>query len=120
MNKIVFYDGHCGLCQRSITFLAKMDRRKELVFAPLNGETYQLFFKGSSNLSTVVFYNQEKISVKSEAVIEVCRSLGGIKKLAVLLRIFPLKFRDMIYDLIADQRNKVSCVILPKDERFLK
>lgn len=120
MDKIVFYDGHCGLCQRSITFLFKIDRKKELLFAPLNGETYKLFFKGASNMSTVVFYNQEKISVKSEAIIEVCKSLGGIKKMAVLLRIFPLKFRDWIYDLIADQRRKVSCIILPKDERFLK
>ena len=120
MDKIVFYDGNCGLCQRSISFLSKIDSNKELIFAPLNGETYQMFFKGSSNLSTVVFYNKEKISVRSEAIIEVCRSLGGIKKMAVLLRIFPLKFRDKVYDLIADQRKKVSCIILRKDERFLK
>lgn len=120
MDKIVFYDGECGLCQRSVSFLAKIDTKKELTFAPLNGETYRMFFKGSSDLATVVFYNREQISVKSEAIIEVCNSLGGIKKLAVILRIFPLKLRDKIYDLIAEQRKKVSCVILPKDQRFLK
>lgn len=120
MDKIVFYDGDCGLCQRSIAFLSKIDTKKELIFAPLNGETYQMFFKGSSNLSTVVFYNHEKISVKSEAILEVCKSLGGIKKMATLLRIFPLKFRDMVYDLIANRRKNVSCIILPKDKRFLK
>ena len=120
MDKIVFYDGDCGLCQRSISFLAKIDKKKELIFAPLNGDTYNLYFQKSSNLSTVVFYHQQAISVKSEAIIEVFKSLGGLKKMALLLRIFPLKFRDMIYDLIADRRKNVSCVIFKKDERFLK
>ena len=120
MDKIVFYDGECGLCQRAISFLAKIDSKKELVFAPLNGETYRLFFKGSSNLSTVVFYHRENVFVKSEAVIEVCRALGGVKKLALIFRIFPLTFRDRVYDFIANQRKKVSCVILVRDERFLK
>ncbi len=120
MDKIVFYDGDCGLCQKSISFLAKIDKKKELYFAPLNGDTYKEKFKSSSNLSTVVFYNHTVISLKSEAIIEVCKSLGGIKRLAVLLRIFPLKFRDMIYDLIADRRKNVSCVIFAKDQRFLK
>lgn len=120
MDKIVFYDGDCGLCQRSIAIISKMDKKKELRFAPLNGEIYRIFFKKSSNLVSVIFYNHEKTSVKSEAIIEICKSLGGIKKLAICLRIFPLKFRDLIYDLIANQRRKVSCVILKKDERFLK
>lgn len=120
MDKKVFYDGECGLCQRSVSFLARIDSKKELIFAPLNGETYKQFFKGSSDLKTVVFYNGEQAYVKSEAIIEVCKSLGGIKKLAVILRIIPLKLRDKIYDLIADQRKKVSCIILRKDERFLK
>lgn len=120
MDKIVFYDGDCGLCQRSISFLSKIDKKKELKFAPLNGETYRIFFQSHSLLASVVFYNQQKISVKSEAVIEVCKSLGGIKRLAVILRIFPLKFRDMFYDLIANRRKNVSCIIFTKDERFLK
>lgn len=120
MDKIVFYDGECGLCQRSIAFLAKLDSKKELIFAPLNGETYRLFFKGSSHLTTVVFYYHEKNFVKSEAVIEVCNALGGVKKVAVLLRMFPLYLRDKVYDFIANQRKKVSCIILPRDERFLK
>lgn len=120
MDKIVFYDGQCGLCQRSIAFLYKVDSKKELKFAPLNGETYQLFFKGSSDLATVVFYDREEIFIKSEAIIQVLVSLGGVKKLAGLLRVFPLKWRDRVYDYIASNRKKVSCIILPRDERFLK
>ena len=120
MDKIVFYDGDCGLCQRSISFLSKIDGKKALIFAPLNGETYKILFKESSQLSTVVFYNKQRIFIKSEAIIEVLKVLGGIKILVVLLRIFPLKFRDWIYDLIADRRKNVSCVIFVKDERFLK
>ncbi len=120
MDKIVFYDGECGLCQRSVSFISKIDSKKQLLFAPLNGETYNKIFKISSNLSTVLYYCDQKKSIKSEAIIEVFRSLGGLKKVAVMLRIFPLKFRDMIYDLIADRRKNVSCIIFIKDERFLR
>ena len=120
MDKIVFYDGECGLCQRSISILYKIDTKKQLYFAPLNGETYNKLFKISSNLSTVLFYNNQKKFIKSEAIIEVFRSLGGLKKMALIFKIFPLKFRDMIYDLIADRRKNVSCIIFKKDERFLK
>lgn len=119
MKKIIFYDGDCGLCQRSIYLLVKLDTRKELSFAPLNGLTYKKFFKEESDLVTVVYFRDGKLFTKSDAIIEVCRSLGGVKKLALLLKLIPRFLRDKVYDLIAGHRKKVSCIILKKDERFL-
>ena len=119
MKGIVFYDGDCGLCQRSVYFLVKLDTRKELSFAPLNGVTYKKYFQEESPLTTVVYYSKNKLYTKSEAVIEVCRTLGGIKKVALILKIIPRFLRDRVYDFIASQRKKVSCIILPKDARFL-
>ena len=40
---IVFHDRDCGLCRRSIVFLAERDRELRLRFAPLQGETARQF-----------------------------------------------------------------------------
>ena len=117
---IVFYDGDCGLCQRSVAFIVMLDLKKELFFAPLNGETYHQLIQERSDMTTVVFYTAGKFYFKSDAIIEVGRRLGGWKKLAVFLKIIPRFIRDSIYDFIARHRKKVSCIILPRDQRFLK
>lgn len=73
MDKVVFYDGDCGLCQRSVAAIVKVDSKKELFFAPLNGVTYQSLIGGQSDMSTVVFTLKENSflrampSLKSDA-----------------------------------------------------
>ena len=116
---IVFYDGECGLCQRSVAFILKWDRFKLLSFAPLNGVTYRTLFTEPSDMSTVVFYSFGRLFTKSEAIIEIGRVLGGWAKLLLLLRLIPSVLRDAVYSFIASKRKKVSCIILIKDERFL-
>lgn len=120
MERIVFYDGECGLCQRSISMLYHLDSNKILRFAPLNGETYKKYFNDVSDMTTIVFFNKGKLSIRSSAVIEILYALGGWKKLAIILKIFPTFIRDSIYLFIARHRKKVSCIILKRDERFLK
>ena len=118
-SRIIFYDGECGLCQRSIALLSRWDLKKNLSFAPLNGEVYKKKFKDVSNMSTVVYYDHGRFFTKSDAIIEAGKAIGGIKSWLVLLKIIPRFIRDAIYDFIAVNRKKVSCIILKKDERFL-
>ncbi len=120
MDKVVFYDGDCGLCQRSVRALVSLDSKKELLFAPLNGETYKTEVGGESDMSTVVFLSDGKLFYKSDAVIEIGRRLGGVKSLLLLLKLIPRFIRDTVYNFIARNRKKVSCIILPRDQRFLK
>lgn len=120
MERIVFYDGDCGLCQRAISMLYTLDSKKILRFAPLNGDTYKKYFNVVSNMTTIVFYNNGKEFIRSDAAIEIMWVLGGWKKLAIIFKIVPLFLRDKIYLFIAKHRKKVSCIILHKDERFLK
>jgi predicted DCC family thiol-disulfide oxidoreductase YuxK len=117
--KIIFYDGDCGLCQRSISFLWRMDVHKQLHFAPLNGQTYLKYLKTPASMETVLYFNGSQLYNRSTAIINCLVDLGGIWKFALILKIIPLFMRDFIYNLIAVNRNKVSCLILPRDERFL-
>lgn len=117
--KIIFYDGDCGLCQRSVIFLARVDKRKTLLFAPLNGMTYQAHFVEAASKETVLYFADGNLFTKSSAIIECLSGLGGVFKAAAFLKIVPPTLRDRIYDWAATHRRKVSCPILKKDERFL-
>ena len=116
---VVFYDGNCGLCQRSIQFLLKADKEKRLLFAPLNGETYKLLNKdGPSTLSSVIYYQDGKSFEKSTAILKLCLALGGFYRLYSFFIIIPPFLRDFIYDQIAKRRKKFSCIILNRNNQF--
>lgn len=118
---IVFYDGDCGLCQRSIAYLSRVDQdAKNLQFAPLNGETYKKIYGDiPSKLTSVKVYSQNKSFEKSAAFFELCSILGGAHRLFLVFRVIPRFILDALYDLIASHRKKVSCILVTKDDRFL-
>ncbi len=38
---ILFFDGVCGLCNRTVDFVLQEDRDRRFLFAPLQGETFK-------------------------------------------------------------------------------
>jgi len=118
--KIVFYDGNCGLCQRSIAFLYYADKTKKLLFAPLNGVTFRKYFKEDlAILNSVIVYSDDKVYEKSSAVFEICKILGGVYNFFLVFKIVPPFILDKIYEIIAARRSRISCILLAKDQRFL-
>src|SRR4051812_45992589 len=116
-STIVFYDGDCGLCQRSIAFLYQADKEHKLRFAPLNGVTYQSLYQQPARMDTVRVYSNGRTWEKSRAFIELGNHLGGFYRALALLKCIPAFIRDNVYDQIAKRRKKFSCLLLLKDER---
>ena len=104
---VVFYDGHCGLCNTAVQFLLKNDTRNLLHFAQLQGETIK---KIGLNLEkfpdSIVFTENQKIYFKSTAAIKALATCGGFRKMIYVLYIFPAFIRDAVYDYIAKNRYK--------------
>jgi len=80
-----------------------------------------------SNPDSLFLIIREKVYIKSTAALMVCKELNGMIKILFPLIIFPVFFRDFVYDLIAKNRYKIfgrkeSCRILTEGERekFLK
>ena len=118
--KILFYDGNCGLCQRSVQFLYQIDKDRQLHFAPLNGDTYKQIYRTElSKLTTLKYYDGQKTFLKSSAILEILWLIGGIYKLSYILKIIPPFLRDYIYDFISNRRSSLTCLNLIKNERFL-
>lgn len=121
MNKksIVFYDGECGLCHKSVQILIRLDKQKKLYFCPLQKDYAHAFLSKYSlkfpYLSTLIFYHEDKIYEKSEAFLMALKVISVYKFLVKLSRIFPQAIRDFVYDIISKNRlyffDKPTCEI---------
>jgi predicted DCC family thiol-disulfide oxidoreductase YuxK len=116
--EMLFYDGHCALCHRSVKFVLKHDRSGKLFrFAPLQGPTFGARVPLDAGLdakraelpdSVVVLTSDGALLVRSNAVLHVLRRLGGgWRILAVVLGVIPRPLRDAAYDFVARMRYRV-------------
>lgn len=128
----LFYDGHCGLCHRFVRIVLAEDRNPtSLRLAPLEGqafgETIEPSVAAELPESIVVVTPESAVLVRSAAVLELGRLLGGCwRLLAGVARLVPRPVRDFGYDLIAGIRYRLfarpaaACPLLPPTlrERF--
>lgn len=124
MEKILFFDGVCVMCNKLVHFVITHDKSKEVKFASLQSETAQEIvpqFVGS-NLSTVVFKKGNKIFTESDAIINLMISLRGIFGIFYVFKIIPKFIRDKVYRFIAENRYKwfgktTQCQLLSAEEK---
>jgi len=126
--ELLFYDGACGLCHRSVRFVAAADRAGRFRFAPLRGETFRVAVPAERGAeipdSIVVRRADGALLVRSDAVVHVLRRLGGRWRLvAALLALVPRRLRDAAYDAVARRRARwfrrpdAACPVVPRHLR---
>lgn len=110
---ILFYDGRCGLCHRSVRFVLRHDRDGDkFLFAPLQGGTFveKIAPDRRAGLpdSVIVLTSKNELFVRSDAFLHICRRLGGgWRALAAMLVIVPRVMRDAAYNLVARTRYRI-------------
>lgn len=107
MSNIVFFDGYCILCNGLVDFLLQVDTRQKLKFASLQGTTAKKHIPASYLVETdsIIFINNtHEILIKSKAIIEILKTLGGFWKIFSLFSIIPEKILNIFYDFIAKNR----------------
>lgn len=128
MTSLVLYDGLCGLCNATVLWLLKIDRRRALTFAALQGETAKQISLPPQASNTIVYIydfreKSQNILVRSDAILEILSTVGGFWKFAAILRIIPRGIRDAVYDWIARNRYRwfgryEECRLSPDDAKF--
>jgi predicted DCC family thiol-disulfide oxidoreductase YuxK len=127
-TETIFYDGHCGLCHRTVQFVLKRDSGRTFRFAPLQGTTFEQrvppALRSSLPDSVVVLTSDGLLLTRSNAILHICGRLGGVwKALAAATAIIPGPIRDAAYDLIARIRYSVfgrrseTCPVVTPDLR---
>ncbi len=113
VSDLVFYDGTCGFCHRSVRFLVARDASGEAFrFAPLEGETLRARLSEEERLalpdSLAVMTEDGRLLTRSAAMVHVLRALGGAwAGCARLLEAVPESLRDRAYDAFARHRKRL-------------
>lgn len=127
-QKLIFYDGTCGLCNRWVSLMLRHDREARLRFAPLQGPT------AAAALSAVpkpwpdalIGLEGDRLYLKSDAVLWAFSQVPAPWSWMRVFQVFPLGLRNRGYDFVAKRRYRFfgrteSCP-LPEPawkERFL-
>lgn len=125
-SPIVFFDGVCGLCNSFVNILLSEDRNQVLKFSPLQGQTAKAKLPKdlSADLKTMAFFRNDRLYTKSDAALEVLKTIGGIFSLFYIFKFIPRFIRDAAYDFISKNRirwfgQSESCRMPTKEERVL-
>ena len=125
---IVFFDGVCNLCQGSVRYLIKHDKKGVLKFASLQGNYAKDFVNETEiqSMQSIMFLDDKMLYKKSTAVLKLSRLLGGWHQLLLLGYILPRFVRDWLYNIVAMNRyrwfgKKDQCMLPSKgfENRFL-
>jgi len=114
---IVFYDGLCGFCDRTVQFILQHDRNNRFRYAALQGDLAQEKLprhgKNPADLNTLYLMvgadtKGERVLQKSDAAVRIGRELGGMFKIwATLVGVLPRPLRDWGYDRVAKARYRI-------------
>lgn len=119
-KSIIFFDGVCNLCNASVNFVIKHDKKAQFLFASFQSDAAKeilLHFNLKNfDSETVILVEGQKLYDKSTAALKIAKRLDGGFKLFYAFLILPKNFRDWIYDLIAKNRyrwfgKRENCII---------
>jgi predicted DCC family thiol-disulfide oxidoreductase YuxK len=127
---ILLFDGVCNLCNGLVKFIIRRDKSGRIRFASLQSVAGQslLLCAGlkQDSIETVVYFSGEKIFLKSLAILNLLKDIGGGWKLFYPLKIIPSFIRDFMYNQIAKRRYRIfgrreTCMIPSEDfeSRFI-
>ena len=127
---IIIFDGICNLCEYSVQFIIKHDRRARFKFVSAQSERGKVL-QGMCGIDTlqngtVILFKNNQVYVKSDAAVEIAKDLDGLWRFLRVFKFFPKPARDLIYSIISKNRyqwfGKKNECLLPDDnikERFL-
>jgi len=126
---LLLYDGTCGLCDRSVQFVLRRDRRDRFRFAPLQSPAAAALLRelglDPERLDSVVLIDERgEASRESTAALATAVRLGGLWRLAGMLLWVPRWLRDPVYRFVARRRLRwfgaaEQCLLPREPGRFL-
>lgn len=120
-KKIILFDGVCNLCEASVQFVIKYDKKDVFRFVALQSELGKVIIKHigleNNNIDSVILYEPGiAYNYKSEAALEIAKNLGGFFHFGTVFKLIPNGLRNLLYDYIARNRylwygKKESCLV---------
>jgi len=130
-KKIILFDGVCNLCNTSVQFIIKHDKKDIFRFVSLQSEIGQQIINhigiDNTKVDSIVLYEPGvAYYLKAEAALKIAKELNGLYALLNSFSIFPSYVTNLVYDYIAKNRykwygKKEKCMIpsLENKSKFL-
>jgi predicted DCC family thiol-disulfide oxidoreductase YuxK len=128
-KKIILFDGVCNLCEASIVYVIKHDKKDIFRFVALQSNLGQAILKhigiNPLHIDSIILYEPGvAYYYKSSAVVEIAKGLSGIFTWFTLFQILPTVLRDYVYDYVAKKRykwyGKKEACLVPTPELLAK
>jgi predicted DCC family thiol-disulfide oxidoreductase YuxK len=110
-KQLILFDGVCNLCNSSVQFVIKRDKKDKFRYAALQSEIGQEIIEkfkiDTSKTDSIILYSNNKgISYKSTAALKIASKLGFPTNILTVFFIIPAIIRNVVYDYIAKNRYK--------------
>lgn len=124
---VIFYDGHCGLCHRTVKWVLREDAGGDrFLFAPLQGEFIKQVIAPPQREalpdSIIVRTADGQVLTRSSAIVHILDRLGHRVR-ATLLWLIPRPLRNLGYNAVAAVRHRLfarpndACPLMPPELR---
>jgi predicted DCC family thiol-disulfide oxidoreductase YuxK len=110
-KQLILFDGVCNLCNSSVNYVIKHDKKDVFRFATLQSETGKTIIRkfnlDRSQTDSILLFSEEKgLKIKSTAGLAIASKLGFPRNLLTVFYIIPAFIRNWVYDYIAKNRYK--------------
>ena len=109
-KSIILFDGVCNLCNSSINFIIKHDKKKQFLFTSLQSDAAKdlmLHYEIKKyDIDTIFLLEEGKLYDKSTAILKISKHLNYGLQFCYGFIIIPKHWRDLVYDFIAKKRYK--------------
>ncbi|UHQ24167.1 thiol-disulfide oxidoreductase DCC family protein [Lysobacter sp. 5GHs7-4] len=129
-DAIIVFDGVCALCNGWVRFLLRHDRQQRYRYAAMQGERGRALLSANGldpdDPMSFLLIENGRAWTDTDAIARVLSGLGGVWRLAAVLRWLPRALRDPLYRWVARNRyrwfGRYERCLLPTPEqraRFL-
>ena len=119
-HAVVLFDGVCNLCNHSVQFIIRRDKKDRFRFAPLQGKTGQQLLSRhglpADSFNSFILAEGDKIYTHSTGALRMLKGLGFPWSMAYAFILVPRFIRDGVYAAVARNRyrwfgRQESCMI---------
>ncbi|MEC4005115.1 DCC1-like thiol-disulfide oxidoreductase family protein [Flavobacterium sp. SUN052] len=120
-KKIILFDGVCNLCENSVQFIIKHDKKDIFRYVSIQSEIGKEIINylaiDLSKVDSIILYIPSKAYyIKANAVLNIAKELGGFISFISFFNFLPNSIKNYIYDWVAKNRykwfgEKESCML---------
>ena len=105
---VILFDGVCNFCNRTVNIILEHDKAANFQFAASQSiggiGVLQKFNLNQNSAASVILIDNDKVYIKTDAVIQIATHMNGWPRLFIGLKFIPKFIRDFGYDLVAKNR----------------